>query len=245
MGAPAVDLGARLQPAYAAVRAARSPANQPLTRLMRDMALAANLVNLDAGVRVIGVEYHDHDTHAGQMPRFNANLSDLNDGVQAFYATLAPSMREKVTILTFSEFGRAARANGSAGCDHGTVGAMLAIGALVRGGVYGDHPSLTDLQYNNSQLKFTADSIDFRIPFATMVDGWLGGDVNDVFGGSVPTLDLFSLTPTLAPMLRPAREALVVNKPLDVTGADHAQRLSVSEAGALSAAYGVVATQQT
>jgi uncharacterized protein (DUF1501 family) len=180
----AMDLGARLQPAYANLGS--------LGYLPRDMTLAASLINLNAGIRVIGVEYANHDTHDNQAARLTTNLGYLDRGLQAFFATLAPAMASKVTILTMSEFGRTVRANNSLGCDHGTVSVQMAIGAKVKGGDYGTYASLATADLTDgTQMKFTTSSMDFRVPLATMVASWLGGDVNDVFAGSVPTLDLF------------------------------------------------------
>jgi uncharacterized protein (DUF1501 family) len=180
----AMDMGAGLQPAYANLGT--------LNHLARDMTLAASLVNLNTGIRVIGVEYTNHDTHDNEAAVLSTNLGYLNSGLQAFFATLSPAMASKVTILTMSEFGRTVRANNSLGCDHGTVSVQMAIGAKVKGGDYGTYASLATADLTDgSQMKFTTSSMDFRVPMATTVASWLGGDVNDVFAGSVPTIDLF------------------------------------------------------
>jgi uncharacterized protein (DUF1501 family) len=232
----ALDMGALLTPAY-------NPA-ETLRNLARDMKVAASLINLNVGIRVIGVEYDNHDTHDMQAGTLSDNLGYLDSGLQAFYSTLSPAMQSRVTILTLSEFGRTARANSSAGCDHGTVSVQLAIGARVKGGDYGSHASLSDLE-NGSQLKFTPSSMDFRIPMATMVGTWLGGDTNDVFGAAVSTLDLFrpqaAAVPGAGAPPASARASLAVDQPIDATNLQPARRLSVSETGALSAAYGAEA----
>jgi uncharacterized protein (DUF1501 family) len=51
--------------------------------------------------------------------------------------------------------------------------------------VYGDHPSLTDLE--NGDLKFHTD---FRSVYATVLERWLGRDASDVLAGSYPTLPI-------------------------------------------------------
>jgi uncharacterized protein (DUF1501 family) len=231
----AMDMGALLTPAYAPLGT--------LDHLARDMTLAASLINLNTGIRVIGVEYDYHDTHDNEAGVLTENLGYLDSGLRAFYSTLSPAMQSKVTILTLSEFGRTARSNNSAGCDHGTVSVQLAIGARVKGGDYGTYASLTDLQ-NSAQMKFTTSSMDFRVPMATMVGTWLGGDINDVFAGTVSTLDLFRPPTEATPVpveQAPPGASLAVNQPIDATNLQPAHRLSVSEAGALSAAYGAVA----
>ena len=67
--------------------------------------------------------------------------------------------------MTFSEFGRRAKQNGSNGTDHGTAEPMFIIGNKVKGGLYGTYPSLSDLD-SNGDLKFSAD---FRSVYAGML----------------------------------------------------------------------------
>jgi hypothetical protein len=137
------------------------------------------------------------------------------------------------------------KANNSFGCDHGTVSVQMAIGAKVNGGDYGTYASLSNLT-SDSQLKFTPSSMDFRIPMATMVESWLGGDVTDVFAGAVSTIpNLFRVVATAVPGTPSgARSSLSVNQPIDATNLQPARRLSVSEAGGLSAAYGVAVSER-
>ena len=60
--------------------------------------------------------------------------------------------------MAYSEFGRRVRANASAGTDHGTAGPVFVAGAPVKGGFYGEEPSLTDL--DNGDMKYTTDFRD-------------------------------------------------------------------------------------
>ena len=48
---------------------------------------------------------------------------------------------DNVIVLMFSEFGRRVRDNGS-GTDHGAAGATFVLGDKVKGGHYGEMPSL-------------------------------------------------------------------------------------------------------
>src|ERR671933_18876 len=57
--------------------------------------------------------------------------------------------RDRVLMMTFSEFGRRARENGSKGTDHGSAAPMFLVGGKVKPGVVGDHPSLTKLSEGN------------------------------------------------------------------------------------------------
>ena len=87
-------------------------------------------------------------------------------------------MQNNVLAMTFSEFGRRVTQNASNGTDHGTAMPMFMLGGNVRGGVYGTHPSLTDL--DNGDLRW---GIDFRSVYATVLERWLGQDPSSVLSG--------------------------------------------------------------
>ena len=80
-------------------------------------------------------------------------------------------------------FGRTAAINGTRGTDHGTAMPLFVVGGGVKGGVYGDHPSLTDLDHGD--LKF---STDFRAVYATVIEKWLGRSPGDILNGTYPVL---------------------------------------------------------
>jgi uncharacterized protein (DUF1501 family) len=87
-----------------------------------------------------------------------------------------------VVVAVYSEFGRRVRANGSQGTDHGTAGPLLVLGDPVRGGLYGEQPSLTDLDAGD--LKY---HVDFRDVYATLLAGVLDTDPGKVLGGYKPS----------------------------------------------------------
>ena len=60
---------------------------------------------------------------------------------------------------------------------------MLLIGGGVKGGMYGQHPSLDHL--NTGNIAFTTD---FRSVYATVVERWLGRPSAAIVGGTFPTL---------------------------------------------------------
>jgi len=88
-------------------------------------------------------------------------------------------MQDRVLAMTFSEFGRRVAQNASSGTDHGTAMPLFIIGGKVKGGVYGDHPSLTDLV--DGDLRY---AIDFRSVYATVLERWLGHDSTGIIAGS-------------------------------------------------------------
>ena len=120
------------------------------------------------------------DTHAAQVfPNGNTVdgthadlLQRIADGIKAFYDDLkALGIDEQITTVTFSEFGRCARENGSNGTDHGTLAPMFVFGKSVNAGVSGTNVNLSDLT-NDFQLK--NEQFDYRQVFATALQDWLG-----------------------------------------------------------------------
>jgi uncharacterized protein (DUF1501 family) len=74
-----------------------------------------------------------------------------------------------------TEFGRTARVNGTKGTDHGTAStALLLGGALKRGGIIGDWPTLR--QANLFENRDTYPALDMRSLFKGILRDHLGLD---------------------------------------------------------------------
>jgi len=178
-----MDLSQRIQPAY--------QGTLPDSDLGRQLVLCARLVNANLGIRVLNTSYGNFDNHADEKPTHTQQMVELDDAIDAFSAALSPSYRNRVTLMTFSEFGRRPEANVSAGTDHGTASCLFVVGDRVRGGLYGGQPSLTDLD-RNGNLKYT---VDFRNVYATVLEKWLNADATQVLGYNFPKLDMFTGAP--------------------------------------------------
>jgi uncharacterized protein (DUF1501 family) len=61
---------------------------------------------------------------------------------------------------------------------------MFVVGNNVKGGLYGDHPDLKNL--DEGDLAFT---VDFRSVYATVIEDWLGAPSKDVLGGNFERLN--------------------------------------------------------
>ncbi len=156
----------------------------PKTPFAQGLNLISAIINADLGTKVFYVSLGSFDTHAGQRPRQDALLAQFGDGLKAFYDDLAAhGTDDRVLTMTFSEFGRRVEENANRGTDHGTAAPMFLVGGGVKGGVYGDHPSLTDLDYGN--LKWHTD---FRSVYATVLEGWLNVPSATVLGTSFASL---------------------------------------------------------
>lgn len=164
---------------------AGSKANYPrYNGFASSMQTVAKLVTGGLKTRVYYLSLGGFDTHANQ-PYNHANLmGTLAETIGAFYEDLKLQGRDKdVAVMTFSEFGRRAKENASSGTDHGAASVMFVAGGGVQGGIYGDYPSLTDL--DDGDLKFQTD---FRRVYATLLDKWVGSSSQNVLGGQFEPL---------------------------------------------------------
>ena len=140
----------------------------------------AALVKGGAPTRVFHVSLGGFDTHVTERDQHARLWLAVDRAVTRFFDGLAGNARgDGITLLVYSEFGRRVAANASEGTDHGTAAPSLVIGPQVRGGFYGDAPSLTDL--DQGDLKFTTD---FRSVYATLLASVLGIDPVAVLGKS-------------------------------------------------------------
>jgi uncharacterized protein (DUF1501 family) len=152
----------------------------PPTPLANRLKLAAQLIDAGLGARVFYVALDNFDTHSTQAPTHAALLGQLSGAVTAFFKDLsARGHRDRVLVMTFSEFGRRAKENGSKGTDHGSAAPMFLVGGKVKPGAVGKHPSLTQLEMGN--LKHHTD---FRRVYAAVLEKWLGVSSRDVLGAA-------------------------------------------------------------
>jgi uncharacterized protein (DUF1501 family) len=152
------------------------------------------------GTRVFFVQTGGFDTHAsqdtiGENGAYVRLMTTLDTGLKAFFDDLKNAgLLGETLVLSFSEFGRRITENGSKGTDHGAASPMLALGGLVRGGLYGTAASLNPDPANPTLENGGGDvhfETDFRSVYAKVIDNWLGGDSVGVLGGNFrkPGLD--------------------------------------------------------
>ncbi len=170
------------------------PAERPggEVEIVGKLEVAARLINANLGLRVITAGFGDFDSHAGQPQQHPARMVELNDAIGRFFSTLDERWAGRVTLMTFSEFGRTSHANDGQGTDHGSSAPQFVMGAGVRGGFYGQRPSLAGLR----RWERMPTHVDFRDYFGSVIDGWLGGGASDVLGGGREDLGLFRAAPS-------------------------------------------------
>ncbi|MCU0795591.1 MAG: DUF1501 domain-containing protein [Akkermansiaceae bacterium] len=149
------------------------------TPVSRSLNMVARMIAGKMPTRVYYVSHGGFDTHNGQINSHDRLLGQLDGALKSFFQDLREQGNaDRVTVMTFSEFGRRVAENASSGTDHGKASCLFVAGAGVKGGLYGTQPSLTDL--SQGDLKH---SVDFRQVYATLLEGWLRTDPEAVLRG--------------------------------------------------------------
>jgi uncharacterized protein (DUF1501 family) len=154
-------------------------------QLAAALQLASELITTGTGVKLLHVTLGGFDTHYTELTRHDDLMAYLDTAVTAFYQDLAGhGMSDRVLIATWSEFGRRPKENASAGTDHGAAAPVILIGDPVKGGIYGQSPSLTDLD-STGNLKY---QVDFRSVYQDILGGHLGADPKEILGDTFAKL---------------------------------------------------------
>lgn len=131
----------------------------PNTNLGRQLSIVAKLISGGLNTPVYLTTINGFDTHANQVGQHSNLLKQVSEAVLAFQNDIETlGIADKVTLMTFSEFGRRVNENGTTGTDHGTAAPLFVIGKSVKGGIIGANPNLTNLD-SNGDIKH---EFDFR-----------------------------------------------------------------------------------
>jgi uncharacterized protein (DUF1501 family) len=156
--------------------------------LTQQLDIVAKLVAAGAPTRVWSVSLGGFDTHADEKGAQSILLGVVSQSISKFMSQMRATNRSKdVVVLVYSEFGRRVKGNASEGTDHGTSGPVFVIGEKVKGGFYGEQPSLRQLK--NDDLAVTSD---FRDIYATLLEKILGTQADRVLGNWQGRLPLFN-----------------------------------------------------
>ncbi len=157
--------------------------------LAYELQLVARMIEAGFGTRIFYVSLDGFDTHSDQADAHRELLKTLGDSVAGFYQQLKSSGHDKrVVLMTFSEFGRRVRENGSKGTDHGAASCLFVAGPAVKEGVVGAHPGLAANELSGGDPKYHTD---FRRVYATVLEKWLECDGTEVLGQRFDHVKLF------------------------------------------------------
>ncbi len=157
-----------------------APANNAqLLRQGREAARAlgislAGFMREPNGPQVAAISLDGFDSHAGQANLLNQRFAYMDAVLDGIHSGLGSEWRNTV-VLVATEFGRTARVNGTGGTDHGTAStALLLGGALKKGGIVGDWPTLkAEALFENRDV---APTLDMRALFKGVLAEHMGLD---------------------------------------------------------------------
>jgi uncharacterized protein (DUF1501 family) len=153
----------------------------PDTRLGQKLRGVSQIHNAEVGTRIFYLDHGPYDTHAGQLSAHKQLWSEVSAAVPAFFDDLrAQEKADNVVMLIFTEFGRRVRDNGS-GTDHGAGGVSFAIGDAVKGGQYGEYPSMKAEDLVQGDLN---PNMDFRSVYTTLLEDWMKLDAKPIVNGT-------------------------------------------------------------
>lgn len=164
-----------------------SAVEYPQNPFASGLQLLAKLIAGGLSTQIMHVSIGGFDTHSQQAQDHAGLLQAVDSGLAAFYQDLVQlGVADDVLLMTFSEFGRRVRENGSLGTDHGTAAPMFVMGNPAQGGLFGAHPSLnaSDLD-DNEDMVF---QVDFRSVYSTILESWLGVEPTDILGARYENL---------------------------------------------------------
>ena len=193
--------------------AATYPTNNTLANQLK---VVAKLINggLKTPIYIVNHPF-SHDSHENQVSSTDKttgtqpnNMGILSKAIGAFQQDLELMGKSNlVTGMTFSEFGRRIKSNGSMGTDHGSAAPVLVFGAVLNTnisavagtahpvpGMIGNSPNLPVNAAVNEQVP---KQFEFKQIYATVMQDWLcmtEAQTNEVLGGTYTKLPIFRNT---------------------------------------------------
>ena len=161
-------------------------AADPMAQSLRSVA---QVMFADLGTRIYYTQHGSFDTHSGELASHAKLWDEVSGAVGDFYDDLKEHGREDDAIIfIFSEFGRRIMENGS-GTDHGSGGVAFVIGGDVKGGMYGEYPSLKEEDQLEGDLHFNND---FRSSYSTILERWLDIQPDPIVNGRFEQLEFLA-----------------------------------------------------
>jgi uncharacterized protein (DUF1501 family) len=184
------------------------------------LKIVSRLIKGGLKTRVYMVNFGGFDTHSAQVNSTDTTtgnhanlLMKVSDAIKAFQDDLKfLGTEDRVVGMTYSEFGRRIKSNGSTGTDHGAAAPMFVFGKQVTGGVLGTTPSFGANVTVGDNLPF---QYDFRSIYATLLSNWLcvnDSDLDQVMLKNFQTLPLVN-TVACKKVINLSGEKLISNYP--------------------------------
>jgi uncharacterized protein (DUF1501 family) len=169
---------------------AKNSVPYPGTRLGQNFAMVSRLIAGGMPTRIYYLSQGGFDTHTQQAPAHERLLKEMGDAVAAFLADLkAHGNLGRVSLMTFSEFGRRVKENASGGTDHGAAAPLFLAGGGVKAGLLGQMPSLAPKDLFDGDVKYNTD---FRSVYATILEKHLGVKSEPILKKSFSTIPVYA-----------------------------------------------------
>ncbi len=180
------------------------------------LKIVARLIGGGLKTKVYFISLGGFDTHSEQVTvnkttgatnpltgNHNTLLGRLSEGIKAFQDDLQlRGIEDKVVGFTFSEFGRRANSNASAGTDHGVAAPMFVFGSSLKRQSVGRNPNIGGYSNLPNDLNGTVGNqdlkmqIDFRRIYWDILVDWFGRSKTEVtslfLNKSFDTVSLFT-----------------------------------------------------
>jgi hypothetical protein len=171
-----VDTQASVDYLYQKSKLHKTKVKYPKGAFGKDLKQIAELMTADTDIKIYYANLGGFDTHVGQKNKQTRLLKTYSDAMSIFVKDLKNNgLLDDTLIMTFSEFGRKAKENGSLGTDHGEIAPMFVFGNPVNGGVSGTNVDLSEAtDDNNFQLETV--QFDYRQTLGTLLQNFLGAD---------------------------------------------------------------------
>ncbi|NII23710.1 DUF1501 domain-containing protein [Pseudoflavitalea sp. X16] len=193
--------------------------------LAQQLKIVARLVKGGLKTRIYMVSTGGFDTHSAQVNSLDTTtglhnnlLSGVSNAIKSFMDDLeSMGVADRVIGLTFSEFGRRIKSNGSMGTDHGSAAPMFVFGKNVRPGIVGNNPYIPSGASVNDNVPF---QYDFRSVYASILQQWFCVNSTDLETIMLRNFQQLPLavnaacgTTGLDDIIRGSGEELIINYP--------------------------------
>jgi hypothetical protein len=207
----------------AASDAVKQQVTYPNTSLANQLKIVSRLIKGGLKTKIYLVNYGGFDTHAAQAVTTDTStgthanlLGAVSEAIGAFQNDIKnQEIEDRVIGMTYSEFGRRIKSNASGGTDHGAAAPLFLFGKNVRGGVFGENPTIP----NNATV---GDNVpyqhDFRTIYNSILKNWFcvkDADNQEIMLKQFPTLNLINASACAVEMKNPVFEknAMIVAYP--------------------------------
>jgi uncharacterized protein (DUF1501 family) len=169
----------------AAANAGNNLATYPSSTLATQLKHVARLIAGGLKTKIYTVSLGGFDTHSTQVLSGDKTagehaelLKTFSDAVHAFQQDLIQlGIDERVITMTFSEFGRQIRSNGSLGTDHGAAAPLFLLGSCVNPQILGHNPEIPS---QVSPQEAVPMQYDFRDVYGSVLMDWFEVPEDDI-----------------------------------------------------------------